>query len=73
MSWYNYLIVIIPFAIVLYMAFHTRKYIRGIPDFLAGGRICGRYLLAVSGIVEGNVSLADKKNFDQMDVTMQKK
>lgn len=50
MTWYNWLIAIIPFSLVLYMAFHTRKYIRGIPDFLAGGRLCGRYLLSVGGM-----------------------
>jgi len=38
MTWYNWLIVVIPFIGVLYMAFHVKKYIRGIPDFLAGGR-----------------------------------
>ena len=53
MSWFNWLIVILPFAGVLYMAFHTRKYIRSVPDFLAGGRICGRYLLAVGGMEAG--------------------
>ena len=53
MTWYNWLIVIVPFAGVLYMAFHTRKYIRGVPDFLAGGRICGRYLLSVGMMEEG--------------------
>ena len=50
MTWYNWLIVVIPFIGVLYMAFHVRKYIRGIPDFLAGGRICGRYLISVGGM-----------------------
>ena len=56
MTWYNWLIVIVPFAAVLYMAFHTRKYIRGIPDFLVGGRLCGRYLLAV-GQMENTLSV----------------
>ena len=56
MTWYNWLIVILPLAGVLYMAFHTRKYIRSIPDFLAGGRVCGRYLLAV-GYMEANLSV----------------
>ena len=56
MHWYNWLIVIIPFAIVLYMAFYTRKYIRSIPDFLAGGRVCGRYLLCV-GNMEATLSV----------------
>ncbi|MBO4648838.1 MAG: sodium:panthothenate symporter [Lentisphaeria bacterium] len=53
MTWYNWLIVIVPFAAVLYMAFHSRKYIRGVPDFLAGGRICGRYLLSVGSMEAG--------------------
>ncbi len=56
LSWYNWLIVVLPLAGVLYMAFHTRKYVRGIPDFLVGGRICGRYLLAV-GDMEANLSV----------------
>ena len=56
LSWYNWLIVIIPFAGVLYMAFHTRKYIRGIPDFLVGGRLCGRYLLSI-GQLENALSV----------------
>jgi len=30
-----------------------RKYIRSIPDFLAGGRICGRYLLSVGSMEAG--------------------
>ena len=55
-SWYNWLIVILPFATVLYMAFHTRKYIRSVPDFLAGGRLCGRYLLSV-GQMENALSV----------------
>ena len=53
MTWYNWLIVVLPFAAVLYMAFHTRRYIRSIPDFLAGGRVCGRYLLAVGNLEAG--------------------
>ena len=56
LTWYNWLIVVLPFAGVLYMAFHMRKYIRGVPDFLAGGRICGRYLLSV-GTMEAGISV----------------
>ena len=53
MNWYNWLIVILPFAGVLYMAYHVRRYIRSVPDFLAGGRICGRYLLSVGSMEAG--------------------
>ena len=56
LTWYNWLIVILPFSCVLYMAFHVRKYIRSVPDFLAGGRICGRYLLSV-GTMEAGLSV----------------
>ncbi|MBE6372755.1 MAG: sodium:panthothenate symporter [Lentisphaerae bacterium] len=56
MNWYNWLIVILPFAGVLYMAFYVRKYIRSVPDFLAGGRVCGRYLLSV-GTMEAGLSV----------------
>ena len=56
LTWYNWLIVVLPFAVVLYMAFHARKYIRSVPDFLAGGRICGRYLLSV-GSMEAGISV----------------
>ena len=38
------------------MAFYSRKYIRDVPDFLAGGRVCGRYLLAV-GNMEATLSV----------------
>ena len=53
MTWFNWLIVILPITGVLYMAFYSRKYIRGVSDFLACGRLCGRYLLAVGGMEEG--------------------
>ncbi|MBQ6599183.1 MAG: sodium:panthothenate symporter, partial [Lentisphaeria bacterium] len=53
LTWYNWLIVILPLSGVLYMAFHVRKYIRSVPDFLAGGRICGRYLLSVGSMEAG--------------------
>ena len=36
MTWYNWMIVVIPFIGVLYMAFHVKKHISGIPDFPAG-------------------------------------
>ena len=50
MAWYNWLIVIIPFCFVIGMAFYSRRYIRDVVDFLAAGRVCGRYLIAVAGL-----------------------
>ena len=50
MAWYNWLIVIIPFAFIIGMAFYSRRYIRDVVDYLAAGRVCGRYLIAVASL-----------------------
>lgn len=46
----DWLIVIIPVTFVIGMALYSRKYIRGISDFLAAGRVCGRYVISVGDI-----------------------
>ncbi|MBQ7393790.1 MAG: sodium:panthothenate symporter [Lentisphaeria bacterium] len=48
MSWYDWLITILPVCFILYIAYYVRRYIRGVSDYLAAGRICGRYVLGVS-------------------------
>ena len=50
MAWYDWLIVIIPFLFVIGMAFYSRRYIRDVVDYLAAGRVCGRYVIAVAGM-----------------------
>ena len=50
MTWYNWLIVIIPFVFVIGIALYSRRYIRDVVDFLAAGRICGRYVISVAGM-----------------------
>ena len=50
MTWYNWLIVIIPFLFVISMAFYARRYIRDVVDYLAAGRVCGRYVIAVASM-----------------------
>ena len=50
MAWYNWLIVIIPFLFVIGLALYSRRYIRDVVDFLAAGRICGRYVISVAGM-----------------------
>ncbi len=66
MSFIDWMIVIIPFSFVLYIAWVSRRYVKGVADFLAAGRVCGRYVISVAdvanalavitliGIVEGN-------------------
>ena len=38
----DWLIVIIPVVFVLGLGLYSRKYIRGVADYLAAGRVCGR-------------------------------
>jgi solute:Na+ symporter, SSS family len=46
----DWLIVVIPVTFVIGMGFYSRKYIRGVADFLAAGRLCGRYVISVGDI-----------------------
>lgn len=42
----DWLGVIIPLIAVFGIAFYTKRFVKGVADFLAGGRAAGRYLLA---------------------------
>jgi len=48
MTLLDWLIVIIPSVVVLWAGLRTQRYVRGVSDFMAGGRLAGRYLIAVS-------------------------
>ncbi|MBE6358345.1 MAG: sodium:panthothenate symporter [Lentisphaerae bacterium] len=50
LSWIDYLVLIIPLAFVYFMAFYCRRYIRSVVDFIAAGRLCGRYVMSVAGV-----------------------
>ena len=49
-SIWGWLFVLVSFGFVMYMAFYTRRYIRDAVDFLAAGRVGGRYVLSVAGM-----------------------
>src|SRR5437773_129569 len=42
----DWILVIIPLVGVLALAFYTKRYVKSVADFLAGGRCAGRYLIA---------------------------
>ncbi len=44
----DWLLICLPLAGLLFVALYTRKYMKGVADFLSGGRMAGRYLLAVA-------------------------
>ena len=52
MSWIDWLIMIVPMVFVLYMGFYTRRYIRSVSDYLAAGRVAGRYVLTVGNVAQ---------------------
>src|SRR6188472_1754318 len=42
----DWLLVVLPLALVIAFAIYTRRFVRSVADFLAAGRCAGRYLLA---------------------------
>ena len=53
MHWIDWLIMILPFLTVLWLAIYSGKFVRGIADFLAAGRVAGRYVIAVGDVASG--------------------
>lgn len=53
MHWIDWLIVVVPLVIVGVAGFRTRRYMRGVSDFLAAGRVAGRYIVAVASAEAG--------------------
>ena len=52
-SWIDWMIVLIPVAFVWGMGWYSRRYARGVSDFLSAGRLCGRYVISVGDIANG--------------------
>ncbi len=50
MSWIDWAIVIVPMMCVLFLGYYSSRYIRGVADFLAAGRVCGRYVICVADV-----------------------
>ena len=53
MHWIDWIIVIVPVVFVLGIAVYARKYVRGVADFLAAGRVAGRYVISVGDLQAG--------------------
>ncbi len=50
MQWFDWLILILPTLGVLGLAVYSRRYVRGVADFLSAGRVCGRYVISVADL-----------------------
>lgn len=53
MHWLDWLIVIVPTISILWLAIYAKKYVRGIVDFLAAGRVAGRYVISIGDMAAG--------------------
>ena len=48
MYWLDWILIWIPLLIVVFAAFKSQKYVKGVADFLSAGRIAGRYVVSVA-------------------------
>lgn len=53
MHWIDWCIAIVPFCLVMALAVYAKKYARDIVDFLAAGRVAGRYVICVGDMAAG--------------------
>ncbi|MBR2510156.1 MAG: sodium:proline symporter, partial [Lentisphaeria bacterium] len=49
MHWLDWVFALIPLAIVIGVGLYAQRYVKGVSDFLAAGRVAGRYVIAVAG------------------------
>jgi Na+/proline symporter len=50
MHWVDWLITIVPLILILWMAVYSRRYVHGVVDYLAAGRVAGRYVMCVGSL-----------------------
>jgi solute:Na+ symporter, SSS family len=53
MSWIDWIVTAMPLILLLGVGLYTRQYVKGVADFLSGGRLAGRYLLAIARSEQG--------------------
>ena len=49
MHWLDWVFAIVPLMIVVGVGLYAQRYVKGVSDFLAAGRVAGRYVIAVAG------------------------
>ena len=48
MTWLDWIIVIVPLLTVLFIGLKSQRYVKSVADFLAAGRVAGRYVICVA-------------------------
>ena len=46
----DWLIVIIPTCLIVGIGIYSRRYIKGVADFLSAGRVAGRYVISIGDV-----------------------
>ncbi len=54
MHWIDWVIMILPLAICACIAIYSRRFVRSVADFMAGGRSAGRYLVCAARSEQGS-------------------
>jgi len=57
LHWLDWLIVLLPLATVAWVCWRTQRHVRAVSDFLAGGRVAGRYVVAIASMSMGLISV----------------
>src|SRR5882762_6068974 len=60
----DWLIVIVPVSIVAGIALYTRRFLRSVADYMAGGRNAGRFLLCTARAEMGAGAVGFVSNFE---------
>ena len=50
MDWFDWIIVLLPVTLVMWVGFRMGRYVRGVSDFLSAGRLCGRYVICMGDV-----------------------
>ena len=66
MTWYDWLILIVPACFVLWMGYRSRRYIRGVTDYLSAGRLCGRYVISIGAFADNSISIIGLVTYIEM-------
>lgn len=53
MHWIDWLIVVVPVVFILWLSVYSKRYVRGVVDFLAAGRVAGRYVISAGDMTSG--------------------
>ncbi len=50
MSFWDWLIVLVPMVFVVSMGYYSRRYVQGVADFLSAGRVARRYIICAADV-----------------------